>query len=307
ETIDEECIILGCGAPQVASVGLVDTMRVSQDVNIFWKPADPANVGGVSTQHAVQNTLLRSPLNQQWWLNDPDCVIVRQSLDLNVMSRSEIRSLASVAALTGSVLLDSDNLARVKPIYLKDLRRILPALAHTAHVRKWFASKDQQPSEFELKHDENHFVLATINWEEYSRSSYVDLPDHELYHVYEFWSKKYLGVHRSRVKIPYQGPHQTIVLQCARVSDEPDIAASPFHIAGVLHENIIRTGHSLQIALSSSSKVRGNILVNMPPRKKITRARINGKRARFKKVGPRVIAISCTLNTDASVEIDFES
>lgn len=214
ETLGAGKIILGCGAPQLASVGLVDTMRVSQDVNFVWAPGDPANGGAVSTEFAVQNTLLRAPLNQVWWLNDPDCVIVRPRGDLNAMTRNENRTLASVAALTGSILLDSDNLATLKRSALDDLRAILPASAKTARVRRWFSESDQQPSELELELDNGTWVLAAINWSKRTREAVIRLPEGGAYHIRDFWAGRDLGVHRKRITLPKHAPHQTIVLHC---------------------------------------------------------------------------------------------
>lgn len=232
ETIGEEKIILGCGAPQFASVGLVDAMRVSQDVNFTWAPGDPANGGGVSTQHAVQNSLLRAPFNQHWWLNDPDCVIVRKYGDMNAMTRNENRSLASIAALTGSVLMDSDNLANIAPHYLQDLTRILPALKQTARVRQWFSRGTEQPSELELELGDGRWILAAINWRKRSCPTVIRLPDMKPYHIYDFWAKKYLGVHRKQVKIPKHAPHQTVVLHSIPVKRKGEQIKWSSHIGG---------------------------------------------------------------------------
>jgi alpha-galactosidase len=231
EALGETKIILGCGAPQVASVGLVDSMRVGQDVHISWEPLDPANGGAVSTRHAVQNTLLRAPLNQKWWLNDPDCVIMRTRGDMSLMTRNETRTLASVAALTGSVLLDSDNFCNLKRQALNDLRRLLPPLEHTARVRQWFTSRDTQPAQLELKLDDGRWVLAALNWSKHTRETVVELPDGGTFRVYDFWRNKDLGVHRQRIKIKKHAPHQTVVLHCVptREKQKPALA----HIAGV--------------------------------------------------------------------------
>jgi alpha-galactosidase len=214
ETIGSEKIIMGCGAPQLASVGLVDTMRVRQEVHFAWLPADPANGGAVSTQHAVQNTLLRAPFNQLWWLNDPDCVIARKRGDVNAMTQNETRTLASVAALTGSVLLDSDNLANMSAARVNDLKRILPALDRSASVRTWFAENGAQPSQLEFKLDDGELIYAVINWSNRTRETVIELPPDEKFRVYDFWSKKDLGLKRGRVKISKHAPHQTIVLRC---------------------------------------------------------------------------------------------
>lgn len=233
EALGDEHLILGCGAPQLASVGLVDTMRVSQDVSFTWAPFDPANGGAVSTQHAVQNTLLRAPFNQRWWLNDPDCVIVRKKGDVNGMSRGENRSLASIAALTGSILLDSDNLAVILPMYLQDLKRILPAIAKTARVRKWFSTDAEQPSELELELENGAWVLAAINWSRQTRQTAIELPGEGAYQVYDFWNRKDLGVHHKRIRFAKHLPHETMVLHCIPVTGDEKIKPALNHIAEV--------------------------------------------------------------------------
>jgi alpha-galactosidase len=224
-------ILMGCGAPMVASVGLVDTMRVSQDVNIVWEPMEAENGGAPSTRLAVQNTLLRAPLNQKWWLNDGDCVMVRERGDVNLLTRHERRTLASVAALTGSVVLDSDKVPNLKTQALSDLRRVLPAIENTAQVREWFANADSQPSQFALALEDGAWVLGAINWDERARVTEIALPGDKKFRVYDFWSKKDLGMHRKRVKIARHARHATIVLHCVPLGDKRKPAL--VHIARV--------------------------------------------------------------------------
>jgi hypothetical protein len=305
DTLGPDKIILGCGAPQLASLGLVDTMRVSQDVNFTWAAGDSANTGAVSTQNAVQNTLLRAPLNQHWWLNDPDCVIVRQYGDLNAMTRHETRTLASVAALTGSILLDSDNLTTVNPAYLVDLRRILPPLDRTAHVRRWFADTVEQPAELELAVGGGRMVLAVINWSDQPRPAMVSLASEDWRHVYDFWSKKYLGLHRERVKLPRCAPHETKVLQCARLTNEAQVIATSFHIAAADLAQVTQTKSGLQIVASGTPDLRGEILIQLPPRARNHRIWCNGKRARSVALGPRVIAVRFKSQARTRIELEY--
>ena len=229
KTLGAEKMILGCGAPQVASVGLVDSMRVSQDVDISWEPMLAENGGAVSTRHAIQNTMLRVPFNQRWWLNDPDCVMLRARGDVNMMTRHQARSLASTAALTGSILLDSDNLANLSRAAFKTLQRILPAQSKTARVRKWFSHDGAQPSELELRLDDGSWILASINWSKRRRETVIELPLGERFRVYDFWRKKDLGVHRNRIKIAKHAPHETIVLHCVPTRVRRNLALS--HVA----------------------------------------------------------------------------
>lgn len=306
EAVGKDCLILGCGAPQLASVGLVDSMRVSQDVSFAWEPGDPVNTGSVSTRFAVQNTIARAPLNQRWWLNDGDCVIVRQKGEMNGMTRNEMRTLASVAALTGSVILDSDNLATLRAAHLQDLRRILPPLEHTARVREWFTGKDEQPRELELSLENGNWVLGTINWSREARTTIVELPGDDAYHVFDFWNKKYLGVQRGRIKIARHAAHETIVLHCARLTKEPAVLASTFHIAGVQPLRLTHDDSSVEMQFEIFSSPRGQVLVNLPPRRHVSRARVNGRNVRVKEIGRGVVTVSFKGDTPTQLQLEYK-
>jgi len=72
--------ILGCGAPLLASVGLVDGMRVGPDVGGRWAfdpglPGWPA--GNCSIRAAAIPSLWSQWMHGVWWQNDPDCLLVR--------------------------------------------------------------------------------------------------------------------------------------------------------------------------------------------------------------------------------------
>ena len=140
--------------------------------------------------------------------------MVRARGDVNLMTRHEQRTLASVAALTGSVLFDSDNLVNLKRAHWNDLRRILPASRNTARVREWFGAEEMQPSQFALAPGEGAWVLGAVNWNKRARETVIDLPDDRAYRVHDFWRNQDLGIHRKRVKISRHARHETIVLHC---------------------------------------------------------------------------------------------
>ncbi|MGH2520398.1 MAG: glycoside hydrolase family 36 protein, partial [Chloroflexota bacterium] len=71
-----ERFILGCGAPFLSSVGLVDGMRIGEDVAPFWRREGGGP--GPAMANALHSTLLHNWMHQRWWINDPDCVMVRE-------------------------------------------------------------------------------------------------------------------------------------------------------------------------------------------------------------------------------------
>lgn len=107
--------ILGCGAPLAATVGAVDGMRIGPDVAPWWEVRErqwrpPAYEGGEpATVNAWRNTLARSFLHRRWWLNDPDCLMLRTSH--TSLSAEAARAWALAVGVSGGMALVSDDLA----------------------------------------------------------------------------------------------------------------------------------------------------------------------------------------------------
>ena len=111
----EDAFLLGCGCPLLPAIGLVDAMRIGADVAPFWtnwlSRGPLANLHGVATKNAIRNTLTRAFMHRRWWLNDPDCLMVRDT-DTR-LSLDEVRSLATAIALTDGLLVLSDRMDRL--------------------------------------------------------------------------------------------------------------------------------------------------------------------------------------------------
>src|SRR5205823_36073 len=75
--------VLGCGCPLGPAVGVVDAMRIGADVTPSWTTLIGRTAGrnrhALATAHALLNTLTRSALDGAWFLNDPDCLMVRDT------------------------------------------------------------------------------------------------------------------------------------------------------------------------------------------------------------------------------------
>ncbi len=102
--------LLGCGAPLLPSVGLVDGMRVGEDTAPFWDPSK-APLDGVNALYALRNPILRSFMNKKWWLNDPDCLLIRRrEIDL---ADGEKELYARTAGALDDMIIESDDLELV--------------------------------------------------------------------------------------------------------------------------------------------------------------------------------------------------
>jgi alpha-galactosidase len=109
----EDAFLLGCGCPLGPAVGIVDAMRIGPDVAPAWTTRLSRWLlrgrHGVATAHAVRNTLTRAFMHRRLWINDPDCVIVRDR-DTQ-LTLAEVRSLAAVVALSDGAFVLGDPLA----------------------------------------------------------------------------------------------------------------------------------------------------------------------------------------------------
>lgn len=78
--IGPDAYLLGCGAPLLPSVGKVDGMRVSADTAPQWAPehGDMSLAGGASAELSV---LSRSYQHGRFWVNDPDCLLLRPGIE----------------------------------------------------------------------------------------------------------------------------------------------------------------------------------------------------------------------------------
>ncbi len=110
--IGDDAYLLGCGSPLLAAVGLVDAMRVSEDVAPFWQPEqffEGFPECSVAAQNAVEQSVLRAPLHRRWFLNDPDCALLRPTNTR--LSLEERLVLLRTIMGTGGYLFVSDDLS----------------------------------------------------------------------------------------------------------------------------------------------------------------------------------------------------
>jgi len=122
EAAGDDVFLLGCGAPMAPSVGLFDAMRIGPDTDPTWEtPGESGSQPGL--KNAVRNTLNRNFLHRRWWLNDPDCQLVRDTSELTAAERE---AFAVLVAASGGVNMFSDRLAEIDTAGRRLLERSIP-------------------------------------------------------------------------------------------------------------------------------------------------------------------------------------
>ena len=110
--IGEESYLLGCIAPFMPLIGIVDGMRIAGDGGARWaEPFGPINL--------LRELPGDNYFNHIFWQNDPDCLMLR---DFDTfLNDTEVRSLALMQALSGGAISTSDPFDRLG----EDRKRLL--------------------------------------------------------------------------------------------------------------------------------------------------------------------------------------
>ncbi len=184
EAAGDDTFIVGCTCHFGPAIGLVDAMRVGPDVKETW-----ANGPNPSVRHAMRLALQRNWMHRRWWVNDPDCLIVRESdTELN---EAEVRFLATGIALSGGMVVASDDLPKLGA----DRRSLALALFPPPGVaaRPTDAGEGPVPSAWRADLGDGRALLGILNWSDAARWVVVNeylLPGEV---AFDIWTGRVLG------------------------------------------------------------------------------------------------------------------
>jgi alpha-galactosidase len=139
----------------------------------------------------MQNILTRAPLHRQWWVNDPDCLLVRPDTELSL---PEVQSLATAIGMTGGSLLVSDDLPNLPEDRLKIAQVLLPVIDQQAQICDLFESHTPGLIRLDLENTLGLWhLLAVFNWKNHPAAlkfspKNFNLPLDPIYWYREFWS-----------------------------------------------------------------------------------------------------------------------
>lgn len=166
EEAGDETLILGCTCHFGSAIGLVDAMRVGPDVKAIW-----ADGPRPSVRHAMRMTLQRNWMHRRWWVNDPDCLIVRETE--TQLDEAEVRFLATAIALSGGMVVASDDLPRLSPARRQLALALFPPAGHAA--RPLDLGDGPVPSLWRIDL-EGETLLGFLNWGDVEKE--IDVATH---------------------------------------------------------------------------------------------------------------------------------
>jgi alpha-galactosidase len=300
----EQATLVGCGCPLGSAIGIFDAMRIGPDVAPTWEPAYRGLDWALrhepdfpSVRNAARNVIARAPLNGRWWVNDPDCLIMREAppavpagpLDKKLrggvigrdLSRGdqaehasrltwdETKTLASVVALSGGSFFISDHLPDLSAQRVEWLARLLPPLPRGLRALDWFDRADPGRLALPLKGAAGEwYLVALINWS--SRIADVALDLRSLPHVgpfahaVDFWNEDYHSIEEERLVAREIAPHG-VRLFGIRPQAAPQWLGDTLHISQGLVVSKLNVVHShLVVDLSMNRRASGKVWLEIP-------------------------------------------
>ena len=165
---DNDIFLLGCGAPMGCMIGHVHANRVSPDAGLSWFPEFPLPVWDKwnlpSARGMIRNTLARMQMHGRWWINDPDCMLLRKTI---AFSNDEIIGIATIKAASGGSFILSDDLASVPLDRMRIAQQLIPATNLPATVIDIFDQEMPELLRLHLSDEFHHWTLFTAcHWGE---------------------------------------------------------------------------------------------------------------------------------------------
>ncbi|MFP4115265.1 MAG: glycoside hydrolase family 36 protein [Spirochaetota bacterium] len=121
----EDVFLVGCGMPLTTGIGTVDAMRVGPDTGDYWieRRGKLLRTGAmVGVRNAIRNSVVRGAMHRALWLNDPDCLMLRTAGTR--LTPAQRRTQINAIALTGGLLLYSDDFAKLPAEIVEEIGRI---------------------------------------------------------------------------------------------------------------------------------------------------------------------------------------
>ena len=293
EGITEDSFLLGCGAPLGPCVGLVDGMRISMDTAPEWEKwdwiGDKLGFSLPSLKRALINILYRSFMHTYFWINDPDCLMIRRTdTDLTL---DEIRLQLTLFGLSGGQILISDDMTKLSEEEINDAKLVIPPYSPKLYdpiLTDAFTS--EFPTIYFLETLEvigKRYLTAIINWDdnEIQRTLKVseilpDLPnDEKKFYIFDFWNHEFLGTFKAQTSFdvtipPHFCSYLSIIYINKALTEEPILVSSDLHISQgcceVTEFDYNKEESEISVIIDLVGKRQGSLYVKLPPEKTIT-------------------------------------
>jgi hypothetical protein len=224
--IGPDSIFLACqGHYTGPEVAWADAARLGADI---VEPNQPPHWANYLNQARI--TLSQLFTHNLVWYNDPDTLLVGEFAPLN-----EARIATTVVALPGQLTFFGDKLSQLPVERMRLLQQVLPVCdVHPLDLSPLNALKPIW--DLKVRRPFGTWDVASLfNWGEMPdevRMTFADLglDEGKNYLLYEFWSEKFLGVHRGNFSARIEG-HSNLLLAVHEQLDHPQFLSTNRHVS----------------------------------------------------------------------------
>ncbi|MFO7837036.1 MAG: alpha-galactosidase [Candidatus Thorarchaeota archaeon] len=303
-----DSLILGCGAPLGPCIGITNAMRIGTDIATSWR----LDWGGGVYECAV-NTITRAPLHNRWWINDPDCLLVRQ--EDNELSLEEVRLWASIVALSGGAFLLSDRMMEVSEERLRLVDKLLPVYPEGALSPDTLIKPEPNIFFLPVKNKTSEWVVVGLfNLGEEPIDLEVYLTDLGLeegvsHHVFGFWDEKYVEEVEDKISVSSLKPHTCRLYSIKPAQDRPSLLATSMHFTqgacDIQSEKWDADSNELTLVVSKATNHAEGIYFYFSEEWSIQETSVNGEIYTHNQHSPNVGSIRKRFEKDDRVKVLF--
>ncbi len=315
EAAGEGTYLLGCGCPLGSGIGIFDAMRIGPDVAPNWRPQFGIfsrllrrETGIPSAYNSTQQAVARINLHQRWWVNDPDCFLLREEkCDL---APSQTQLLATIASMTGGVLMNSDHLLELGSERLDWFAKLLPPLRGICQV------VDEIDTDIIVLGMPQRgpvgawWIAAICNWSDEDREVSMDTRDfftndNEAIHVFDFWNERYNFI---QSKVPWKTivPAQSVRLLSIRErGNEAMWVGDTLHISQGGAVRSWKMGRDyLEAQIGLGRRAVGSIYLQIPNRPRL--ATLDGKQVALRSIHEDIYKTEIDIQDDAFLCVEWD-
>ena len=312
----EDVTLLGCGCPLGPGVGIFECMRIGPDVAPHWHPSYRGirfpfknEPGMPAARNAIRSMITRGFLHRRWWINDPDCLLLR---DENThLTEPEIQSLATVISLSGGSLISSDHMPALSNERVKWLARLWPPLPNTARIVDWFDSTYPTCMVLPLVGEAGSwYLIALLNWSDVPVDLDLDLEEIGVqftgeYQAVDFWQASYRRMKDSLLRLSGIPAHGIRLLSVRPVLEPPQWLGDTLHVSqGLAVRSWYVADKRLVTQLDLGHHAQGRAWLTLPSTPEI--ARLDERPISWQQTAEGVYTFDLTLNGEARLEIIWE-
>jgi hypothetical protein len=221
-----------------------------------------------ATCNAIRNSIQRSWTHQRWWWLDADNLLVREQQGMTV---NEIQSYATVLGLTGSHLVQSDDLTNVADERLRWVSLLLPVLGDRCQVPNLLT---EELPEMLVQHRQGAAgewtLVGLFNWSEHPARHKVSLeeigfPAGTPALVCDFWKGRLL-IQTNTLRTNMIPPHGAALFGLRAVTPEvPQFAGSNLHLSmGAEITKLKTTKRTIRLTVDLGHPAKGTIWLKLP-------------------------------------------